>query len=61
MYETLTERSNVIVIADEAHRTQYGFKAKTVEVKNEADEVIGSEIKYGLPSIFVMPCPMLLI
>lgn len=35
------------MIADEAHRTQYGFKAKTVEVKNEADEVIGSEIKYG--------------
>ncbi len=47
IYETLTERSNVIVIADEAHRTQYGFKAKTVEVKNEADEVVGSEIKYG--------------
>ena len=46
-FETLTERSNVIVIADEAHRTQYGFKAKTVDVKNEADEVIGSEIKYG--------------
>ena len=43
----MTERSNVIVIADEAHRTQYGFKAKSVEVKNEADEVIGSEIKYG--------------
>lgn len=47
VYKTLTERSNVIVIADEAHRTQYGFKAKMVEVKNEADEVIGSEIKYG--------------
>ena len=47
VYETLTDRSNVIVIADEAHRTQYGFKAKTVEVRNEADEVIGSEIKYG--------------
>ncbi|WP_071145649.1 type I restriction endonuclease subunit R [Bacteroides ihuae] len=47
VYDTLTERSNVIVIADEAHRTQYGFKAKTVEVKNEADEVIGSKIKYG--------------
>lgn len=47
IYKTLTERSNVIVIADEAHRTQYGFKAKSVEVKNEADEVIGSEIKYG--------------
>lgn len=47
VYETLTDRSNVIVIADEAHRSQYGFKAKTVEVKNEADEVIGSETKYG--------------
>lgn len=47
VYDTLTDRSNVIVIADEAHRTQYGFKAKTVEVRNEADEVIGSEIKYG--------------
>lgn len=47
VYDMLTDRSNVIVIADEAHRTQYGFKAKTVDVRNEADEVIGSEIKYG--------------
>ncbi len=47
VYNTLTDRSNVIVMADEAHRTQYGFKAKTVDVRNEADEVIGSEIKYG--------------
>ena len=47
VYEQLTDRCNVIVIADEAHRTQYGFKAKTVDVRNEADEVIGSEIKYG--------------
>ena len=46
-YDTLTARNNVVVIADEAHRTQYGFKAKAVEVRNEADEVIGSEIKYG--------------
>lgn len=47
VYETLTERNNVIVIADEAHRTQYGFKAKTVDVRNEADELVGSDIKYG--------------
>lgn len=47
VYETLTTRSNVVVIADEAHRTQYGFKAKAVDIKNEADEVVGSEIKYG--------------
>ncbi len=41
VYEQLTDRSNVIVIADEAHRTQYGFKAKNVEVRNESDELIG--------------------
>jgi type I restriction enzyme R subunit len=27
-YPVLTERTNVIVIADEAHRSQYGFRAK---------------------------------
>lgn len=27
-YPLLTDRSNVVVVADEAHRTQYGFKAK---------------------------------
>lgn len=27
-YPILTDRSNVVVIADEAHRSQYGFKAK---------------------------------
>jgi Type I site-specific restriction-modification system, R (restriction) subunit and related helicases len=27
-FETLSERENIIVIVDEAHRTQYGFKAK---------------------------------
>lgn len=47
VFAQLTDRTNVVVIADEAHRTQYGFKAKAVEVRNEADEVIGSEIKYG--------------
>ena len=47
VYDLLTDRTNVVVIADEAHRTQYGFKAKAVEVRNEADEVIGTEIKYG--------------
>ncbi len=28
VYETLSDRDNIIVIVDEAHRTQYGFKAK---------------------------------
>lgn len=37
--EPLTTRRNVVVIADEAHRSQYGFKAK-VDVKT-------GEISYG--------------
>ena len=39
VYETLSERDNIIVIVDEAHRTQYGLKAKV-------DKETG-EIKYG--------------
>ncbi len=47
VYETLSERRNIVVIADEAHRTQYGFKPKTIDEKNEAGEVIGQKIVYG--------------
>jgi len=47
IYETLTERVNVIVIADEAHRTQYGFSAKTIDDKDDKGNVIGSKIVYG--------------
>ena len=47
VYETLSERKNIIVIADEAHRTQYGFRAKTIDAKDEAGQVIGKKIVYG--------------
>lgn len=33
VYEELSGRKNIVVIADEAHRTQYGFTAKHVDVK----------------------------
>ncbi len=46
-FETLSERANIVVIADEAHRTQYGFQAKTIDVKDEAGNVIGQKIVYG--------------
>lgn len=46
VYEELSARRNIIVIADEAHRTQYGFKAKEVDVKAEG-EVIGKRTVYG--------------
>ncbi|MBW1728829.1 MAG: HsdR family type I site-specific deoxyribonuclease, partial [Deltaproteobacteria bacterium] len=39
IYDQLSDRKNIIVIADEAHRTQYGFKAK---IEKET-----GNIKYG--------------
>lgn len=47
VFETLSTRENIIVIADEAHRTQYGFSAKTVDDKDEEGNVIGKKIVYG--------------
>src|SRR5690554_5869270 len=47
IYETLSERRNIIVVADEAHRTQYGFKAKTIDEKDADGNVIGSKVVYG--------------
>lgn len=47
IFETLSTRENIIVIADEAHRTQYGFSAKTVDHKAENGNVIGKKIVYG--------------
>ena len=36
-----------MVIADEAHRTQYGFTAKTIDQKDATGEVIGQKLVYG--------------
>ncbi|WP_159017841.1 type I restriction endonuclease subunit R [Algibacter sp. L3A6] len=41
VFDTLSERTNIVVVADEAHRSQYGFKARVVDVED------GSEIRYG--------------
>ncbi len=40
-HELLSDRKNIIVIADEAHRSQYGFAAKTRETEK------GIETRYG--------------
>jgi len=47
VFETLSERKNIIVVADEAHRTQYGFKAKTIDEKDAEGNVIGNKVVYG--------------
>ena len=41
VYETLSDRTNIVVVADEAHRSQYGFTGRVVETEE------GSEIRYG--------------
>ncbi len=40
-YPLLSERRNIIFIADEAHRSQYGFGARILERGNEASIVYG--------------------
>ena len=47
VYDELSDRRNIIVLADEAHRTQYGFKPKTVDEKDKDGNVIGKKIVYG--------------
>ena len=47
VHDELSGRRNIVVIADEAHRSQYGFAAKTVEVKNAAGDVVGNKVVYG--------------
>lgn len=48
VYEQLSERRNIVVIADEAHRTQYGFEASIKAIKDkETKEKIGERIAYG--------------
>ncbi len=46
-YERLSERRNIIVIADEAHRTQYGFQAKLTDTKDAAGKINGKRLAYG--------------
>ncbi len=50
-FPILSERSNIVVIADEAHRTQYGFEAKLKTIKpsrdaaNDAQALMAAEPK----------------
>jgi type I restriction enzyme, R subunit len=47
-FDQLSGRKNIVVIADEAHRTQYSFEAVTHDVKDkETQKVIGQRIGYG--------------
>lgn len=44
----LSDRANIVVIADEAHRTQYGFGAVVKDIiDRETKEKIGKRVAYG--------------
>lgn len=47
VFDELSNRSNIVVIVDEAHRSQYGFSAKTIDEKSASGEVIGKKVVYG--------------
>jgi type I restriction enzyme R subunit len=51
-YDQLSDRSNIIVIADEAHRSQYGFGAKTSYTKDGVKTSYGfaKYVRDALPS-----------
>jgi type I restriction enzyme R subunit len=46
-HPVLSDRGNIIVVSDEAHRSQYGNKARLVDVKNDEGEVISQKYVYG--------------
>lgn len=47
VFDELSSRKNIVVVADEAHRSQYGFNAREIAEKNEDGIEIGSRIVYG--------------
>ena len=49
-FPTLTDRANVVVIADEAHRSQYGFKAKVASKTGEIAYGFAKYLRDALPN-----------
>ena len=43
----LSLRSNIVVVSDEAHRSQYGNKARLVDVKNSVGEIVSQKYVFG--------------
>jgi len=49
-FPVLTDRHNIVVIADEAHRTQYGFKAKIDKESGNIKYGLAKSLRDGLPN-----------
>ncbi|MBW4421084.1 MAG: hypothetical protein KME13_17915 [Myxacorys californica WJT36-NPBG1] len=50
-HEMLSERCNIIFIADEAHRSQYGLSARVVKTKDKEPGQEGAYTAYGYRQI----------
>jgi type I restriction enzyme R subunit len=48
-YPVLTDRRNVVVIADEAHRSQYGFRARVEQKTGDISYGFAKYMRDGLP------------
>jgi len=49
-FPTITDRKNVVVFVDEAHRSQYGFKAKIDAESGEVSYGFAHYVRKGLPN-----------
>lgn len=49
-FAKLTDRSNVVVLVDEAHRTQYGFEAKLNKDTGEIRHGLAFQLRQALPN-----------
>ncbi|MCA1381461.1 type I restriction endonuclease subunit R [Bradyrhizobium sp. BRP23] len=50
VYPILSERRNIVVIADEAHRSQYGFRARIEQKTGEIAYGFAKYLRDGLPN-----------
>lgn len=50
LFPQLTNRSNVVVMVDEAHRTQYGFEAKLSKETGEVRHGLAHQLRLALPN-----------
>jgi len=59
VFPVLSNRRNIVVMADEAHRTQYGFEAKLKAIKSKSSKATvwttGSETSSALTTEFAPP------
>lgn len=46
-HPVLSARTNIVVVSDEAHRSQYGNKSKLVDVKDADGNVVSQKYVYG--------------